>query len=104
MNLYSLANISFHSLSADLAARLRSAEFLLHAAHPDHPTAITRQRKLALPALVALVLSGRSKSIQSELDEFFAHLNNQAQLVRKVSEQALAQARQAVLDGHPVAQ
>ena len=33
------------------------------------------------------------KSIQSELDEFFAHLSQRAQLVRKVSEQAFAQAR-----------
>ena len=81
------------SLFADLAARLHSAEFLLHAAHPDHPNAFTRQRKLPLPALVALMLSGMRKSIQSELDEFFAHLNNQAQLVRQVSEQAFAQAR-----------
>ncbi len=63
-----------------LVARLRSGEFLLHAAHPDHPGAFTRQRKLPLPALVALLLSGMRKSIQSELDEFFAHLSNQAQL------------------------
>ena len=35
------------SLFADLAARLRSTEFLLHAAHPDHPTAFTRQRKVS---------------------------------------------------------
>ena len=82
-----------NTLFADLAARLRSAEFLLHAAHPDHPTAFTRQRKLPLPALVALMLSGMRKSIQGELDEFFAHLNQQAQLVRHVSEQAFAQAR-----------
>ena len=82
-----------NTLFADLAARLRSAEFLLHAAHPDHPTAFTRQRKLPLPALVALMLSGMRKSIQSELDEFFAHLNQQAQLLRRVSEQAFAQAR-----------
>lgn len=85
--------MSLNSLFGDLAERLRSAEFLLHAAHPDHPNAFTRQRKLPLPALVALLLSGMRKSIQSELDEFFAHLNNQAQLVRKVSEQAFAQAR-----------
>ena len=65
-----------------LVARLRSGEFLLHAAHPDHPGAFTRQRKLPLPALVALLLSGMRKSIQSELDEFFAHLSNQAQLAR----------------------
>lgn len=85
--------MSLLCLFGDLAARLRSAEFLLHAAHPDHPSAFTRQRKLPLPALVALMLSGMRKSIQSELDEFFAHLNNQAQLSRKVSEQAFAQAR-----------
>ena len=85
--------MSLNSLFGELAARLRSAEFLLHAAHPDHPGAFTRQRKLSLPALVALMLSGMRKSVQAELDEFFAHLNNQAQLVRKVSEQAFAQAR-----------
>ena len=33
------------------------------------------------------------KSIQSELNEFFAHLSQRAQLVRKVCEQAFAQAR-----------
>lgn len=94
MNFYSLANMSLNSLFGELAARLRSDEFLLHAAHPDHPGAFTRQRKLPLPALVALMLSGTPpQSIQAELDEFFAHLNNQAQLVRKVSEQAFAQAR-----------
>ena len=93
MNFLSLANMSLNSLFGDLAAHLRSAEFLSHAAHPDHPRAFTRQRKLPLPALVALMLSGLRKSVQSELDEFFAHLNNKAQLVRKVSEQAFAQAR-----------
>lgn len=60
----------------DLSARLRSVEFLLHAAHPNHPTTFTR--KLPLPALVALMLSGMRKSIQSELDEFLAHLNQQS--------------------------
>jgi hypothetical protein len=39
------------------------------------------------------MLSGMRKSIQSELDEFFAHLSQRAQLVRQVSEQAFAQAR-----------
>jgi hypothetical protein len=34
-----------------------------------------------------------SKSVQAELDLFFAHLRQQAQLVRQVSEQAFAQAR-----------
>jgi hypothetical protein len=85
--------MSLNSLFVDLAERLRSAEFLLDAVHPDHPTAFTRQRKLPLPTLVALMLSGMRKSIQGELDEFFAHLNQQAQLVRQVSEQAFSQAR-----------
>ena len=85
--------MSLTSLFSDLSERMRSAEFLSHAAHPEHPTAFTRQRKLPLQALVALMLLGMRKSIQCELDEFFAHLDNQAQLARKVSEQAFAQAR-----------
>ena len=45
MNFYSLANMSLNSLFDDLAARLRSAEFLSHAAHRGHPGAFTRQRE-----------------------------------------------------------
>ena len=85
--------MSLHSLFADIAAHLQSAEFRLSAIHHDHPTAFTRQRTLPLPAVVALLLSGMRKSVQAELDEFFAHLRQQAQLVRHVSEQAFAQAR-----------
>lgn len=85
--------MSLLCLFDDLAQRLGSAEFLSHAVHPDHPSAFTRQRKLPLPALVALMLTGMRKSIQPELDEFFAHLNQRAQLVRRVSAQAFAQAR-----------
>ena len=93
MIFYSLTSMSLNCLFGDLVARLRSAEFLLQAAHPDHPGAFTRQRKLPLPALLMLLLTGMRKSVQTELDEFFAHLNNQAQLVRMVSAQAFAQAR-----------
>ena len=39
------------------------------------------------------MLTGMRMSIQAELDTFFGHLVNQAQLVREVSEQAFAQAR-----------
>ncbi|WP_246258109.1 hypothetical protein [Pararobbsia alpina] len=39
------------------------------------------------------MLTGMRKSVQAELDEFFAHLQQQAQLLRQVSEQAFAQAR-----------
>jgi hypothetical protein len=42
---------------------------------------------------VAVLLSGMRKSVQTELDEFFAHLQQQAQLARQVTEQAFAQAR-----------
>jgi len=80
-------------LFADLAARLQSAEFHQSARHPEHPTAFTRRRKLTLPSVVALMLTGMRKSVQAELDTFFGHLQQQAQLVRRVSEQAFAQAR-----------
>jgi hypothetical protein len=39
------------------------------------------------------MLCGMSKSVQAELDLFFALLRQQAQLVRQVSELAFAQAR-----------
>lgn len=80
-------------LFADLASRLQSAEFHQSARHPEHPTAFTRRRKLTLPSVVALMLTGMRKSVQAELDTFFGHLQQQAQLVRRVSEQAFAQAR-----------
>lgn len=85
--------MSLSSLFNDLAAHLQSAEFLATARHSDHPTAFTRRRKLPLVSLVALMLSGMRKSVQAELDTFFAHLQQQAQLVRHVSEQAFALAR-----------
>ena len=81
------------ALYADLAAYMQSAKFLEEARHPSHPTAFTRQRKLPLPSLLALMLSGVRMSLQAELDVFFAHLQQQAQLVRHVSAQAFAQAR-----------
>ena len=85
--------MSLFAIFSDLATFLLSAEFLLLAQVPNHPNAFTRSRKLPLPALVALLLSGMRKGIQAELDEFFAHLLQQAQLIRQVSEQAFAQAR-----------
>lgn len=39
------------------------------------------------------MLSGMRKSVQTELDEFFAHLKEQAQIMHHVSEQALAKVR-----------
>ena len=85
--------MSLSSLFSDLAAHMQSAEFHASARHPDHATAFTRRRKLPLPSLVALRLSGMRKSVQAELDTFFGHLQQGAQLVRHVSEQAFALAR-----------
>ena len=39
------------------------------------------------------MLTGMRKSVQTELDEFFGHLQQQAQLTHQVSAQAFAQAR-----------
>ncbi len=65
--------MSLPSLFNDLAAYLQSTEFLATA---RHPTAFTRRRKLPLASLVALMLSGMRKSIQAELDTFFAHFQH----------------------------
>ena len=73
--------MSLPSLFNDLAAYLQSTEFLATA---RHPTAFTRRRKLPLASLVALMLSGMRKSIQAELDTFFAHLQQQQHWTVKI--------------------
>lgn len=88
-----MSSVALLSLYADLAARLQSPAFLQDARHPDHPTGFSRNRILTLPVLMAILLTGMRMSIQAELGQFFAHLNQQAQLMHKVSEQAFAQAR-----------
>lgn len=88
--------MSFAALPAiftDFSARSHSADVLSSARHPEFPDAFTRQRKLPLPSLLAVMFTGMRMSVQAELDVFFAHLQHQAQLVRYVSEQAFAQAR-----------
>jgi len=80
-------------LLSNFIEHLHSPDFHQLARHADHPRAFTRRRKLPLPSLIALMLCGMSKSVQAELDLFFAHLHQQAQLVRHASEQAYAQAR-----------
>ncbi len=85
--------MSLASLFSDLATHMQSAEFHELARHPDHPTAFTRRRKLPLPSLVAVMVSGMRKGVQAELDSFFGHLQQGAHLIRHVSEQAFALAR-----------
>lgn len=53
----------------------------------------TRQRSLPLPMVVSFLLSGVRAAVQSELDQFFAHLRNRADSVREVTAQAFSQAR-----------
>lgn len=74
--------MSLSTLLADLAAHIQTDQFCQLPCDPEHPTAFQRRRKLPLPALIALMLTGMRKSVQTELDEFFGHLQQQAQLLR----------------------
>jgi hypothetical protein len=49
---------------------------------------------LTFPVLLVAMISGFKASVQNELNAFFAHLANQADLVRLVSAQAFSKARQ----------
>ncbi|PKM03767.1 MAG: hypothetical protein CVV16_07745 [Gammaproteobacteria bacterium HGW-Gammaproteobacteria-6] len=58
------------ALFVDLSTRMQSAEFLVSARHPEHPTAFTRCRKLPAASLVAPMLSGmRRESPKKARDE-----------------------------------
>jgi len=56
-------------------------------------TAFVRQRTLTFPVLLVSMMSGFKASVQNELNAFFAHLGNQADLIREVSAQAFSKAR-----------
>ena len=84
---------------ADFAKHLHSDTFHQDARHPDHPNAFSRRRKLPLPTLVAIMLCGLRKSVQAELDQFFACLSHTPGLLRHVSAQAFAQARAKLAPG-----
>ena len=66
--------MSLPSLFASFSQFMHSPQFRDQACHADAGNAFVRRRKLPLPALVAVMLSGMRKSVQTELDEFFAHL------------------------------
>lgn len=85
--------MSLQQLFIDFSEYLHSSHFLALARDTRFPKAFSRDRKLPLPALIALLLSGMRKNIQAELDEFFVHLEQQAQLARHVSERAFFSAR-----------
>jgi len=85
--------MSIPELFRDLADHLHSDAFRQSARHPEFPSAFSRQRKLPLPALVAVMLTGMRSSVQVELDQFFSTIQQKHMLCRHVSEQAFAQAR-----------
>lgn len=85
--------MSLSSLYAAFAEHLQSPQFHAQARHADYPNAFCRERKLPLPSLLAVMLSGMRKSVRAELGEFFGHLEQQAQLVRHISERAFSRAR-----------
>ncbi|MEF8738500.1 MAG: IS4 family transposase [Candidatus Accumulibacter necessarius] len=58
--------------------------------------AFSRTGVLSFARLMACLLGGYTSKVQSELDAFFANLANRADLLRKVSAQAFAQARKQV--------
>ena len=60
------------------------------------PQAFTRQRTLTFPTLITAMLSGFKASVQAELDAFFAHRANRADLRREVSAQAFSKARRNI--------
>lgn len=86
-------SLSLPSLYAEFAAHLESPQFHAQARHTDYPNAFCRRRKLPLPSLMAAMLGGMRKSVRTELDEFFGHLEQQAQLVHHVCERAYSRAR-----------
>ncbi len=65
---------------------------LLNAVRLD-PKAFRRVRKLPFPTVITFLMSGLKASVQNELNAFFPHLNNQADLFREVSAQAFSKAR-----------
>lgn len=68
------------------------SQALLDAVRLD-PKAFRRVRKLPFPTLITFLMSGLKASVQNELNTFFPHLNNQADLFREVSAQAFSEAR-----------
>lgn len=57
------------------------------------PGAFTRERKLTLPRIAAMMVSGMCSSVQAELDAFFGRLAGNAVHSRQVSAQAFTKAR-----------
>jgi hypothetical protein len=74
------------------------ADFLLDPALAEQvrlrPGAFTRERKLTLPRLAAIMISGMYASVPAELDGFFGRLHAVPGRIREISAQAFSKARQ----------
>jgi hypothetical protein len=70
--------------------RLHSPELRTHLADAKH---FSRRRKLDFTTLICWFIGGQRAAVQTGLDHFFAVVQNQADLVRRVSAQALSKAR-----------
>jgi hypothetical protein len=66
----------------------------LRTGHITDARHFSRRRILDFATLLCWFLSVPRAAVQTELDRFFAVLSNQAELVRRVSAQALSKARQ----------
>lgn len=76
---------------AEIAETLDSESFV--AAHRVNRTDFTRRRTLTFSTVVTCLAQGLVKGLQSELDDFFGRLADQAGFIRAVSKSAFCQAR-----------
>ena len=60
------------------------------------PEYFTRERSLSFPTALTFLLSCVQDAVQSERDQFFAHLRNRADSIRRVSAQAFYKARDKI--------
>jgi hypothetical protein len=81
----------FHTILVNFIDFLHSPELLNQSRLKS--TAFSRQRTLTFPVMLVAMLSGFKASVQTELNAFFAHLINQADLTREASAQAFSKAR-----------
>lgn len=76
---------------AEIAETLESDSFI--ATHRSNVTDFTRRRTLTFSTVIACLAQGFVKGLQSELDDFFGRLGDQAGFIRAVSKSAFCQAR-----------
>ncbi len=84
-------HLEYQAIMANFIDFLHSSELLDQSR--IKPTAFIRKRTLTFPVMLVAMLSGFKASVQTELNAFFSHLANQADLTREASAQAFSKAR-----------